>query len=143
MERLRREAAAIKQDGLAQRQRIAEADARLEALRRELLPDSSQRLLKPGGLSPRDLARYREARDARDEARPRLGKDREDFAKRKTAYREERMKAEESEKTAGQKEGDVADPCVSWGAAAAGKPGGEDGRAAGTVAPDTRGEARR
>jgi len=143
MERLRREAAAIRRDGLLQRQRIAEADARLEASRRELFREEPRRPLELRDLSPGEQARYREARAARDEARRRLGEDREALARKEAEYRVEEAKALEREKAEGRKEGDVADPCVSLGASEAGKRGHEAGRADGRAAVGPRGEVRR
>lgn len=62
-----------------------------------------------GELARRD----RVERLRRDAASAKLRNDREALAKKKAEYREERMKAEEQEKAAGRKEGDVADPCVT------------------------------
>lgn len=143
MERLRREAVELRRDGLLQRQRIAEADARLDASRRELLREEPRRPLELRGLPPREQARYREARAARDEARRRLGEDREAFAKKEAEYREQERMALEQQKAAGQREGDVADPCVSLGASGAGKPGHEAGTADGRAGAGPHGEARR
>ncbi len=113
MEKLGKEAKALRADGLAQKETIAKADADMAGMKKEFLGKYEQRPLKPSDLSPQDRARYKEAKDRRDAAQKKLEKDREAFQKKKDEFDKRKKEAEEKEKAKGAKEGDVADPCVS------------------------------
>jgi hypothetical protein len=113
MERLRNEGAALRRDGLAQKEKIRNADASMARMRNEFQGKYPQKPLKASDLTPEDRARYKAAKDARDAAQKKLEKDREGFAKKKDEYEKLKKEADEKEKAEGEKEGDVGDPCVS------------------------------
>jgi hypothetical protein len=111
MESLGREAKALRADGLAQKETIAKADARMAGMQREF--NAKYGRLNPSDLSPAERARYKEALDTRKAAQKKLAEDRQGFEKKKDEFDRRKKDAEEKEKAKGAKEGDVADPCVS------------------------------
>ena len=113
MEKLGKEAKALRADGLAQKETIAKADADMAGMKKEFLGKYEQRPLKPSDLSPEDRARYKEAKETRDAAQKKLDEDRKGYKDRKDEFDKRKKEAEEKEKAKGAKEGDVADPCVS------------------------------
>lgn len=113
MERLRSQGAAIRRDALAQKETIRNADASMARMKKEFQERYPNRPLKASDLSAEDRARYKAAKDARDQAQKKLEKDREAFGKKKAEYDKLKKETDEKEKAEGEKEGDVGDPCVS------------------------------
>jgi len=113
MDRLRSEGAALKRDGLAQKETIRNADASMARMKEEFRAKYPQQPLRASDLSPEDRARYKAAKDARDSAQKKLDADREAYTAKKDEYGKLKKEADEKEKAEGEKEGDVGDPCVS------------------------------
>lgn len=112
MERLRSEGAALRRDGLAQQEMVRNAEASMGRMKEEF-GKKYPHPVRASDLTPEDRARYKAAKDARDTAREKLQEDREAFKRKKGEYARLKEEADASEKTEGEKEGDVGDPCVS------------------------------
>ncbi len=113
MESLRGQGRELRRDALAQRETIRNSEASMARMRSEFQERYPNRPLKASDLSPEDRARYRKAKDARDQAQKKLEKDREGFKKKKAEYEKLKKEADEKEKAEGETQGDVGDPCVS------------------------------
>jgi hypothetical protein len=110
MESLRGQGRELRRDALAQRETIRNSEASMARMRSEFQERYPNRPLKASDLSPEDRARYRKAKDARDQAQKKLEKDREGFKKKKAEYEKLKKEADEKEKAEGETQGDVGDP---------------------------------